>query len=106
MAKQAKNTGRHWYVIHTYSGYEDAVREALMQRIESMNMQDKIFDVIVPKETQIVVKKGKPKTEKKRLFPGYVLVDMMVDDELVRGSKHSKCDWIRRLWNHSSSCFC
>jgi transcription termination/antitermination protein NusG len=81
MAKQAKNTGRHWYVIHTYSGYEDAVREALMQRIESMNMQDKIFDVIVPKETQIVVKKGKPKTEKKRLFPGYVLVDMMVDDE-------------------------
>lgn len=81
MAKQAKNTGRHWYVIHTYSGYEDAVREALMQRIESMNMQDKIFDVIVPKETQIIVKKGKPKTEKKRLFPGYVLVDMMVDDE-------------------------
>jgi transcriptional antiterminator NusG len=81
MAKQAKNTGRHWYVIHTYSGYEDAVREALLQRIESMNMQDKIFDVIVPKETQIVVKKGKPKTEKKRLFPGYVLVDMSVDDE-------------------------
>lgn len=81
MAKQAKNTGRNWYVIHTYSGYEDAVREALLQRIESMNMQDKIFDVIVPKETQIVVKKGKPKTEKKRLFPGYVLVDMMVDDE-------------------------
>lgn len=81
MAKQAKNTGRNWYVIHTYSGYEDAVREALLQRIESMNMQDKIFDVIVPKEMQIVVKKGKPKTEKKRLFPGYVLVDMMVDDE-------------------------
>ncbi len=81
MAKQAKNTGRHWYVIHTYSGYEDAVRQALLQRIESMTMQDKIFDVVVPKETQIVVKKGKPKTEKKRLFPGYVLVDMMVDDE-------------------------
>jgi len=81
MAKQAKNTGRHWYVIHTYSGYEDAVREALIQRIESMNMQDKIFEVVVPKETQIVMKKGEPKTEKKRLFPGYVLVDMMVDDE-------------------------
>jgi len=81
MAKQARNTGRNWYVIHTYSGYEDAVREALLQRIESMNMQDKIFDVIVPKEVQIVVKKGKPKTEKKRLFPGYVLVDMTVDDE-------------------------
>jgi len=81
MAKQAKNTGRNWYVIHTYSGYEDAVREALLQRIESMNMQDMIFDVIVPKETQIVVKKGKPKTEKKRLFPGYVLVNMEVNDE-------------------------
>jgi len=81
MAKQAKNTGRNWYVIHTYSGYEDAVREALMQRMESMNMQEKIFEVIVPKETQIVVKKGKPKTEKKRLFPGYVLVDMIVDDD-------------------------
>lgn len=81
MAKQAKNTGRNWYVIHTYSGYEDAVREALIQRIESMNMQDSIFEVIVPKETQIVVKNGKPKTEKKRLFPGYVLVDMIVNDE-------------------------
>ncbi len=81
MAKQARNTGRNWYVIHTYSGYEDAVREALLQRIESMNMQDKIFDVVVPKETQIVIKKGEPKTEKKRLFPGYVLVDMMVDDD-------------------------
>lgn len=81
MAKQAKNTGRNWYVIHTYSGYEDAVREALLQRIESMNMQDKIFDVVVPKETQIAMKNGQPKTEKKRLFPGYVLVDMMVDDE-------------------------
>ncbi|HCW32914.1 MAG: transcription termination/antitermination factor NusG, transcriptional antiterminator NusG [Candidatus Peregrinibacteria bacterium GW2011_GWE2_39_6] len=81
MAKQAKNTGRNWYVIHTYSGYEHAVREALLQRIESMNMQDKIFDVVVPEETQIVIKNGKPKTEKKRLFPGYVLVDMDVNDE-------------------------
>lgn len=81
MAKQARNTGRNLYAIHTYSGYEDAVREALLQRIETMNMQDKIFDVVVPKETQIVMKKGQPKTEKKRLFPGYVLVDMTVDDE-------------------------
>ena len=81
MTKQARNTGRHWYVVHTYSGYEDAVREALLQRIESMNMQDVIFDVVVPKETQIVMKKGSPKEEKKRLFPGYVLVDMMVTDE-------------------------
>lgn len=80
MAKQAENTGRHWYVVHTYSGYEDAVREALLQRIESLGMHDLIFDVVVPKETQIVIKKGEPKTEKKRIFPGYVLVDMVVTD--------------------------
>jgi transcription termination/antitermination protein NusG len=80
MAKQAANTGRHWYVVHTYSGYEDAVREALLQRIESLGMQDQIFDVVVPKETQIVIKKGEPKTEEKRIFPGYVLVDMVVTD--------------------------
>lgn len=81
MAKQAENTGRNWYVLHTYSGYEHAVREALMQRIESMSMQECIFDVVVPEETVIVMKKGKPKEEKKRLFPGYVLVDMVVNDE-------------------------
>jgi len=80
MAKQAENTGRHWYVVHTYSGYEDAVREALLQRIESLGMQDSIFDVVVPKETQIVIKKGEPKTEEKRIFPGYVLVEMVVTD--------------------------
>lgn len=80
MAKQAEGTGRHWYVVHTYSGYEDAVREALMQRIESLGMQDAIFDVVVPKETQIVIKKGEPKSEEKRIFPGYVLVDMIVTD--------------------------
>lgn len=81
MGRQAENTGRHWYVIHTYSGYEDAVREALLQRIESLGMQDMIFDVVVPKETQIVIKKGEPVTEEKRIFPGYVLVDMVVTDD-------------------------
>jgi len=81
MAKQAPNTGRRWYVIHTYSGYEDAVKEALMQRIESLNMQDYIFDVVVPKETQIVMKKGEPHTEQKTIFPGYVLVELVVTDD-------------------------
>lgn len=81
MARQAAGTGRNWYAIHTYSGYEDAVREALMQRIESLGMQDLIFDVVVPKETQIVIKKGEPVTEEKRIFPGYVLVDMTVNDD-------------------------
>ena len=81
MAKQAEGTGRNWYVIHTYSGYEDAVREALLQRMESLGMQDYIFDVVVPKETQIVIKKGQPVTVEKRIFPGYVLVDMIVTDD-------------------------
>lgn len=81
MAKQAANTGKNWYVIHTYSGYEEAVRQALLQRAESMNMQDYIFDVVVPTENQIVMKKGEPKVEKKRIFPGYVLVNMNVTDE-------------------------
>jgi transcriptional antiterminator NusG len=81
MPKQAKNTGRNWYVIHTYSGYEDAVREALLQRMETMSMQDYIFDVVVPKEKQIVIKKGEPVEEEKRIFPGYVLVEMTVTDD-------------------------
>ena len=81
MARQAQNTGRHWYVVHTYSGYEDAVREALLQRIESLGMQDMIFDVVVPKETEIIIKKGEPVSQEKRIFPGYVLVDMIVTDD-------------------------
>lgn len=81
MAKQRTGTGKNWYVIHTYSGYEDAVREALLQRTESLNMQDYIFDVVVPKEPQIVIKKGEPVTEMKKLFPGYVIVNMVVTDE-------------------------
>ncbi len=81
MTRQAENTGCNWYAIHTYSGYEDAVRNALLQRIENMNMQDYIFDVVVPKEKQVVIKKGEKKIEEKKLFPGYVLVKMMVTDK-------------------------
>lgn len=81
MSKQDETTGRNWYVIHTYSGYEGAVKKALEQRIESFGMQDYIFDIQVPTETQIVIKKGQPVTVEKRLFPGYVLIDMIVTDE-------------------------
>ncbi len=81
MAKQIQGTGRNWYAIHTYAGYEYAVERALRQRLETYNMQDYIFDVLVPEETQIVIKKGEKKAEKKRIFPGYVLVEMMVTDE-------------------------
>lgn len=81
MAKQAANTGRNWYVLHTYAGYEDAVKKALEQRMESMNMQDYIYGVSVPKEKQIIMKNGQPKEVERTLFPGYVLVDMIVTDE-------------------------
>jgi transcriptional antiterminator NusG len=72
---------RNWYVIHTYSGYEDQVSESLKQRIESMGMQDKIFNVTVPKEKQIEIRNGKRRVVEKRIFPGYVLVDMIVTDD-------------------------
>ncbi len=72
---------RQWYVIHTYSGYEDQVAQNLMQRIQSMNMEDKIFNVLVPKEKQIEIKNGKRKTVENRIFPGYVLVQMLVTED-------------------------
>lgn len=81
MAKQAGDTGVHWYAIQTYSGYEHSVAKAIRQRIETMNMHDFIFDTMVPEETEIVIKKGEKKEEKKKLFPGYVLVKMKVTDE-------------------------
>ena len=81
MAKQQIEQDRNWYVIHTYSGYEDAVAKNLKQRIESLGMEDKIFNVIVPKEKKIKIKNGKRKTVEEKIYPGYVLVEMMVTDE-------------------------
>ena len=80
MSKQAQQ-GRHWYAIHTYSGYEDAVARNLIQRIESMGMEDKIFSVIVPKEKKIKIKHGKRQTVEDKIYPGYVLVEMTVTDD-------------------------
>ncbi|RLC37895.1 transcription termination/antitermination protein NusG [candidate division Kazan bacterium] len=70
-----------WYVLHTYSGYEDAVAESLKQRIDSLDMQDKIFGVLVPKENQIEIRSGKRRTVEKKIFPGYVLVNMNVTED-------------------------
>ena len=89
MAKQDPNAGRNWYVVHTYSGYEDSVKESILQRAETFGMQDYIFDVQVPKEKQLTFRKGEPVEEEKKLFPGYVLVDMTVTDDswyLVRNT--------------------
>lgn len=81
MAKQHSDGERHWYAIHTYSGYENAVARNLKQRMESLNMQDQIFDVVVPTEKKIRVKGGKRVTEEEKMYPGYVLVEMIVNDE-------------------------
>ncbi len=80
MPKQTASQGRRWYVLHTYSGYEENVSRNLKQRIESMDMEDKIFDVLIPTETKIKIKNGKRKTVKEKIFPGYVLVNMIVTD--------------------------
>ena len=81
MSRQQVTGERHWYVLHTYSGYEDSVAWNLKQRIESMDMQDKIFDCIVPKEKKIKIKDGRRTTIEEKIFPGYVLVDMIVTDD-------------------------
>ncbi len=81
MAKQLGTGERRWYAIHTYSGYENAVTRNLKQRIDSLGMHDKIFNVVVPTEKKIRVKGGKRVMEEERIYPGYVLVEMIVDDE-------------------------
>lgn len=73
--------GRAWYVVHCYSGYENKVRHSVEQRIDSMGMQDKIFDVIVPTEIEIEIKDGKRREVEKRVFPGYILVQMILTEE-------------------------
>src|SRR5581483_2176039 len=72
---------KQWYVVHCYSGYENKVRHAIEQRIASMGMQGKIFDVVVPTEEEIEVREGKRKTVERRVFPGYILVQMKMDED-------------------------
>ena len=81
MPKQQLPQAKNWYVIHTYSGYEDAVAKNLKQRIESLGMEDKIFNVLVPKEKKIKIKGGKRKPIEEKIYPGYVLVEMIVTDD-------------------------
>jgi transcriptional antiterminator NusG len=80
-ALEAEEDGRNWYVVHCYSGYENKVRHNLEQRIETMGMKDRIFDVVVPTEEEIEVKDGKRKTIERRVFPGYILVQMIMTEE-------------------------
>jgi transcriptional antiterminator NusG len=81
---QQKNTGGEaadWYVVHCYSGQENKVHHSIMQRIETMGMQDKIFDVVVPTEEEIEIKDGKRRKVERRVFPGYMLVKMIMDED-------------------------
>ncbi len=87
-SKKQKGDGRHWYAIRTYSGYEDAVVRYLKQRVESYGMKE-VFDVIVPKEKKIRIKNGTRREVEEKIYPGYVLVDMILTDDswyLVRNT--------------------
>lgn len=81
MSKQINTNERHWYAVHTYSGYEYAVEKNIKQRIQSLDLADKIFDVVVPVEKKYKVKGGKKVEIEEKIYPGYVLVDMVVDDD-------------------------
>src|SRR3990167_7163493 len=81
MSKQQLHNIRNWYVVHTYAGYENAVMRNLKQRIESLGMEDKIFNVIVPTEKKIKIKGGKRVEEEEKIYPGYILVDMIVTED-------------------------
>lgn len=81
MTKNRYDETRQWYAIHTYSGYEEKVADSIRQRINAVDMADKIFDVMVPKEKQIEIKNGKRKVVEKKIFQGYALVEMNLTDE-------------------------
>jgi transcriptional antiterminator NusG len=81
LAEPLKDDGRAWYVVHCYSGNEDKVRHNIMQRIESMSMDDLIFDVVVPTEDEVNIKNGERQTVEKKVFPGYILVNMILTEE-------------------------
>jgi len=81
MAVKRYDSEKHWYAIHTYSGYEEKVAESIRQRADSLDMADKIFEVLVPKEKMIEIKNGKRKVVEKRIFQGYVLVQMKLSED-------------------------
>ncbi len=78
---EADDDGRRWYVVHCYSGYENKVQYAIEQRIETMSMEDRIFDVVIPTEEEIEIRDGKRRTVERRVFPGYILVQMIMDED-------------------------
>lgn len=86
---EASSPERKWYVVHTYSGYENKVKANLEKRVESMNMEHQIFNVIIPEEDEIEYKGGQKKVTKRRIFPGYVMVDMILSDDSWMTVRHT-----------------
>jgi transcriptional antiterminator NusG len=86
---EASSPERKWYVVHTYSGYENKVKANLEKRVESMNMEHQIFNVIIPEEDEIEYKGGQRKVTKRRIFPGYVMVDMILSDDSWMTVRHT-----------------
>lgn len=80
-APDIRDSERHWYVVHCYSGHENKVKQAIFQRIQTMGMKDRIFDVLIPTAEEIEVKDGKQRKVEKRVFPGYILVEMKLDED-------------------------
>lgn len=80
-SESTEDDGRAWYVIHCYSGNEDKVRHNILQRIESMGLEEKVFDVVVPTEDEVHIKNGERQTVEKKVFPGYILVNMLQTEE-------------------------
>lgn len=80
-AKESKRNQKRWYIVHTYSGYENKVKVNLEKRIEYMNMGDKIFRIEVPQKTVVQMKGGKKQEKEEKVFPGYVLVEMIMDED-------------------------
>lgn len=81
--------GRHWYIVQTYSSYENRVKADLEKRIESMGMSDSIFDVLIPVEERVIMKEGHSRQTKRKLFPSYVLVDMILDEQSWHVVRHT-----------------
>lgn len=75
------NDGKQWYIVHTYSGYEERVKRALEQRVKFMDAEDKIFQIVIPTEDEIEIRSGQRRTVTKKVFPGYVLVQMRMNDD-------------------------
>lgn len=84
----SENPGE-WYVVHTYSGYENKIKVDLTKRVESMNLQDKIFDIIIPEEQEIEFKGGKKKVVNKKVFPGYIMVNMIMGEDTWVAVRHT-----------------